>query len=161
MLAATTIAAVLSRIVGFLHKKELLAHDEQNNEFDRWGRPGLAIDVETSDLWDSSRSGPLRKSLKLSVPIKSKRTATSKIAVEAEEPDEYRSKRTGASKLAGRHALSEPRRHSIEQAMKGLWGKKGPRGILVEQRDNQISDYQRSHGLVVTSAKTNQRFFQR
>jgi hypothetical protein len=62
MLAATTIAAVLSRIVGFLHKKELLAHDEQNNEFDRWGRPGLAIDVETSDLWDSSRSGPLRKS---------------------------------------------------------------------------------------------------
>ena len=33
MLAAKTIAAVLSQIVGFLLKKELLAHDEQNNEF--------------------------------------------------------------------------------------------------------------------------------
>jgi hypothetical protein len=155
MLAAKTIATALSRIVGLLHKKELLAHDEQNNEFDHWGRPGLAIDVQMSDLWDSSRSELLRKSLKLSVPIKSKRTA--KIAVEAKEPDE----RTAASKRAGRHALSEPRRHSIEQAVKGIWGRKGPRGILVEQRDSRISEYQRSQGLVVTSAKTNQRFFQR
>jgi hypothetical protein len=161
MLAATTIAAALSRIVGFLHKKELLAHDEQNNEFDRWGRPGLAIAVETSDLWDTSRSVPLRKSLHLSVPINSKRTAASKIAVEAKERDEYRSKRTGASKRAGRHALSEASRHSIEQAVKGIWGKKVTKGILVEQRDSQLSQYQRSHGLRVTSAKTNQRFFQR
>jgi hypothetical protein len=79
MLAATIIAAALSQIVGFLLEKELLAHDEQNNEFDRWGRPGLAIDAETSDLWDSSGS-VLRKSLKLSVPIKSQQTAASKIA---------------------------------------------------------------------------------
>jgi hypothetical protein len=162
MLAATTIAAALSRTVGFLHKKELLAHDDQNNEFDRWGRPGLAIDVQTSDLWDSFRSVILRKSLQLSVPIKSKRTAASKIAVEAKQPDEYRSKQTGAFNRAGRHGLSEVSRHSIEQAIKGIWGKKVvPKGILVEQRDSRISEYQRSHGLRVTSAKTNQRFFHR
>jgi hypothetical protein len=56
MLAAKTIAAVFSQIVGFLLTKELLAHDEQNKEFNRWGRPGLTIDVETSDLRDFSGS---------------------------------------------------------------------------------------------------------
>ena len=78
MLAARTIAAVFSQIVGFLLTKELLAHDEQNTEFDRWGRPGLTIDVETSDLRDSSGS-VLRKSLQLSVPITSQRTAGPKL----------------------------------------------------------------------------------
>jgi hypothetical protein len=79
MLAVKTIAAVFSQIVGFLLEKELLAHDEQNNEFDRWDRPGLAIDAETSDLRDCSGS-VLRKSLRLSVPNTSQRTAASKIA---------------------------------------------------------------------------------
>ena len=79
MLAAKTIAAVFSQIVGFLLKKELLAHDEQNVEFDRWDRRGLAIDVETSDLRDFSGS-VLRKSLRLSVPITSQRNTASKIA---------------------------------------------------------------------------------
>jgi hypothetical protein len=160
MLVATTIAAALSRILGFLHKKELLAHDEQNNEFDRWSRPGLAIDVETSDLWDSSRSGPLRKGLQLSVPIKSKRTAASKIAVETKGPDKHKSKRTGASKRAERHALSEVTRSSIKQSIKGIWGKKNPAGISVKQRDSRISEYQFRHGLRVTSARTNRRYFQ-
>ena len=86
MLAAKTIAAVFSQIVGFLHEKELLAHDEQNNEFDRWGRPGLAINVETSDLWDCSGS-VLRKSLRLSVPITAQRTAASKTSTASTRPD--------------------------------------------------------------------------
>jgi hypothetical protein len=158
MLAAKTIAAVLSQIEGFLFNKELLAHDEQNNEFDRWERPGLAINVETSDLLDFSGS-VLRKSLRLSVPIKSKRTAASKIAVEAKEPNKHKSKRTGASKRAERHVLSEVTRSSIKQSIKGIWGKKNPTGISVKQRDSRISEYQRSHDLLVTSPKTNQRFF--
>jgi hypothetical protein len=65
-LAAETISTVFGQIVGFLNRKQLLAHDETNNEFDRWGRPGLAIDVQTSDLYDGS--GLLRRSLRLSLP---------------------------------------------------------------------------------------------
>jgi hypothetical protein len=50
----------------------------------------------------------------------------------------------------------------VSNKRSGLWRKKGcPKGILVEKRDQLISEYQRDHGLLVSSIKTNQRFFKR
>lgn len=116
MLAAKTIAAVLSQIVGFLLKKELLAHDEQNNEFHRWGRPGLTLDVETSDLRDFSGS-VLRKSLQLSVPITSQRTAASKIPSTASTRPDVSAPADGRKHRAGRTRERRDRVKSILRTM--------------------------------------------
>ena len=113
MLAAKTIAAVFSQIVGFLLEKELLAHDEQNIEFGRWGRPGLAIDVETSDLRDPSGS-VLRKSLQLSVPITSQRTAASKIASTASTRPDVSAPPDGRKHRGGR---SRERRERVKKIL--------------------------------------------
>jgi hypothetical protein len=122
MLAAKTIAAVFSQIVGFLLEKELLAHDEQNNEFDRWGRPGLAIDVETSDLRDSSGS-VLRKSLRLSVPITSQRTAASKIASTASTRPDVSAPPDGRKHRGGRR--SRERRDRVKSILRTMFPPNG------------------------------------
>jgi hypothetical protein len=138
MLAATTIAAVLSQIVGFLLEKELLAHDEHNNEFDRWGRPGLLIDVETSDLWDSSRS-VLRKSLQLSVPIKSLRTAASKTASTASTRPNVSAPPDGRKHSGGR---SRERREQVKKILLAKFppDEQPPGGRFPKTLINEIND---------------------
>jgi hypothetical protein len=138
MLAAKTIAAVFSQIVGFLLTKELLAHDEQNKEFNRWGRPGLTIDVETSDLRDFSGS-VLRKSLQLSVPITSQRTAASKIASTASTRPNVSAPPDDRKHRGGR---SRERREQVKKILLAKFPPDGqpPGGRFPKTLINEIND---------------------
>jgi hypothetical protein len=159
MKAAKTISDFLIRIVKFLVRRDLLAHDEKNNEFDRWQCSGLAIDVRMSDRWDIGRpnSELLRKSLMLSLPVK---TAGSSIANASDgKPKKLRSW-IDNPKMAAVHAAWE--KHGLGDGTKAnvrltnakvvriigadVQGYDGKEGKVTEALLKQLSRYREKRG---------------
>jgi hypothetical protein len=55
--------------------------------------------------------------------------------------------------------VNSAQRESINAALRALWDGTPPKGIQVKRRDDQIQGWQKDNGRVVTSQRTNRRFF--
>lgn len=161
------IATLFAAMMGAFRSNRTAVVDMDNNTVHTslWRRPNITIELTTSDLYeigmeqwrrlDNPGGSLLRRGLRLLLPA----GPSEVVGGDVPKAKPHRNPRIG--KRAGRNKVSTVNHDSIRQAINGIWGKKGPRGILVEQRDRLISDYQRGHGLSVTSDKTNQRFFKK
>jgi hypothetical protein len=182
-LVADLIAGRFDDFIGQLRREVIVAKDFFGRPVKGafWYPPRLAINVETGTVWEipniekwqigynESENKPLLEGNRLYISFVDSPPREEADTRKRPGGNELRKRKpTGSNKSSprriprtdsGRIKVSVVCSTSIKSAMKDLGWRHPPKGILVEQRDNLISERQRKLGLKVTSPKTNQRFF--